>query len=170
MNIDWSRANGTMSDFEFLAAEVGDTERLGQALAEHLPAGTVVALLGTLGAGKTRLVQAVGAALGVDREAVVSPTFVLVQQYHGRRSIYHLDAYRLHDDDEFLQLGPEEFFDAGGLTFVEWADKVERCLPAEHLVIEIEVTGGDSRRFTLRAVGESLEWPLDAIQQQLVRG
>ena len=159
-----------MNEFEFQAADVADTERLGQTLAEHLPAGTVIALLGTLGAGKTRLVQAVAAALGVDREAVVSPTFVLVQQYHGQRSIYHLDAYRLHDDDEFLQLGPEEFFDAGGLTFVEWADKVERCLPADHLVVDIEVTGGNSRRFTLRAVGPTLEPALAAIQKTLGAG
>lgn len=155
------------SEFRFSARTIDDTERLGGALADVLPAGTVVALRGTLGAGKTRLVQAVTAALGVDREQVVSPTFVLVQQYHGRRSVYHLDAYRLHDDDEFLQLGPEEFFDAGGLTFVEWADKVERCLPVEHVTIEIEVVGPTSREFTLRATGDVLEKALGELLRRL---
>jgi tRNA threonylcarbamoyladenosine biosynthesis protein TsaE len=138
------------------AHNLADTDRLGRALAETLPAGTVVALHGTLGAGKTRLVQAIAAASGIDPEQVVSPTFVLCQQYEGRRTLYHLDAYRLHDEDEFLQLGPEEFFDAGGLTFIEWADKVANCLPPSHVTIEIEVTGPESRRFTIHTEGNEL--------------
>lgn len=144
-----------MESYTFEATDLAATERLGQALAEALPAGAVVALCGTLGAGKTRLVQAIAAAVGVDREQVVSPTFVLCQQYQGRRPLFHLDAYRLHDDDEFLQLGPEEFFEAGGLTFIEWADKVERCLPLDHITIDIEVTGEQSRRFAIRGAGKA---------------
>jgi tRNA threonylcarbamoyladenosine biosynthesis protein TsaE len=156
-----------MNEFRFKASSVDDTERLGGALAATLPAGSVVALLGTLGAGKTRLVQAVAAALGIDREQVVSPTFVLCQQYGGQRTIYHLDAYRLHDDDEFLQLGPEEFFESDGLTFVEWADKVERCLPPDHLVIEVEVTGPDSRTFAVRAIGHTYSKVVAELRRRL---
>ena len=59
------------------------------------------------------------------------PTFVLVQEHHGRRDIYHIDAYRLRDEDEFLALGPEEFFESDALVFVEWADRVESCLPRQ---------------------------------------
>ncbi len=99
--------------------------RLGAALAEVLPDGTTVALCGTLGAGKTRLVQAIAEAAGVDRRNVLSPTFVLIQEYHGRRTVYHIDAYRLRDADEFLALGPEEYFEGDGLVLVEWADRVE---------------------------------------------
>jgi len=139
-----------MSEFTFLAASEADTERLGKLLAEVLPTGTVVALVGTLGAGKTRLVQATAAALGVPRDQVTSPTFVLVNEYlGGRLPVYHFDAYRLRDEDEFNALGPEEYFEGGGITFVEWADRVERCLPRECLRIEIEVTGDQSRRFTI---------------------
>jgi tRNA threonylcarbamoyladenosine biosynthesis protein TsaE len=145
-----------MPSFTVEAQNLADTDRLGRALAETLPAGAVVALNGTLGAGKTRLVQAIARASGIDPEQVVSPTFVLCQQYEGRRTLYHLDAYRLHDEDEFLQLGPEEFFEAGGLTFIEWADKVATCLPRSHVTIEIEVTGPESRRFTINTVGEDL--------------
>jgi tRNA threonylcarbamoyladenosine biosynthesis protein TsaE len=112
-----------------------------------------VALCGTLGAGKTRLVQAVAEALGVERRNVVSPTFVLVQEHHGRRHIYHIDAYRLRDEDEFLALGPEEFFESDALVFVEWADRIERCLPNSRVEIRIEVTGPQSRRFTVVPVG-----------------
>jgi nicotinamidase/pyrazinamidase len=146
-----------MSEFAYLAADEAATERFGAALARALPAGTTIALLGTLGAGKTRLVQALAAALGVPREQVVSPTFVLHQQYHGSRSINHLDAYRLHDEDEFRELGVEELFDSDALTIIEWAERIAAALPDEYLQIEIEVTGPTERRFTVRSVGQRFE-------------
>jgi len=130
------------------------TAVLGVALADVLPNRTVVALFGTLGSGKTRLVQAIAAASGVDRREVVSPTFVLIQEYSGRRPIYHFDAYRLRDEDEFLQLGPEEYFQSEGLTLVEWADRVAGCLPPDRVEIHIEVTGDQSRRFEVVALGD----------------
>jgi tRNA threonylcarbamoyladenosine biosynthesis protein TsaE len=140
--------------FTYNAADEAATARLGAALAELLPDGTTVALCGTLGAGKTRLVQAIAEASGVNRRDVVSPTFVLIQQYHGRRSICHIDAYRIRDEDEFLQLGPDEYFEGGGLVLVEWADRVQDCLPKERVEIVIEVTGSESRRFDVRAMGK----------------
>src|SRR5215831_9746332 len=111
-----------MSRSVFEAADEAATDRFGAALAGVLPAGSVVALLGTLGAGKTRLVQAIGAACGVLREEVVSPTFVLCQEYHGCQVINHLDAYRLRDVDELRELGIEELFESEALTIIEWAD------------------------------------------------
>ncbi|MHB1035892.1 MAG: tRNA (adenosine(37)-N6)-threonylcarbamoyltransferase complex ATPase subunit type 1 TsaE [Pirellulales bacterium] len=139
--------------FVFDAADEAATDALGAALAGLLPDGAVVALCGTLGAGKTRLVQAIAAASGVDRRDVVSPTFVLAQEYRGRRPVYHLDAYRLRDEDEFLALGPDEYFDGNGISLVEWADRVERCLPRERIEVHIEVTGPTSRRFEITATG-----------------
>jgi tRNA threonylcarbamoyladenosine biosynthesis protein TsaE len=141
----------------FAANDETATATLGQALAEILPPGTTVALRGTLGAGKTRLVQAIAEGLGVDRREVVSPTFVLIQEYHGRRMIYHIDAYRLHDNDEFQQLGPDEYFENDGLVLIEWADRIEGSLPRDFIDIHIEVTGEESRRFELRAVGSRYE-------------
>ena len=142
-----------MNEFTFLATDESDTQRLGAALAKVLPPGTTVALIGTLGAGKTRLVQALAAGCGVPPETVVSPTFVLCQEYHGQRTLYHLDAYRLKDDDEFLELGPEEYFASDGITLIEWADRVLACLPPQRLEIHIEVVGDTSRQFRLAAVG-----------------
>lgn len=136
------------ASFTFLAEDEADTERLGGALAAAAPQG-VVALTGPLGAGKTRLVQAVAAALGVDRRDVVSPTFVLVHEYKARQPIYHIDTYRLNDDDEFLALGADEYFDAPNLVFVEWADRVERCLPAERIDVAIRVVSDRNREFTI---------------------
>jgi len=146
-----------MSPIIYNADSESATAALGHALADVLPLGTTVALCGTLGAGKTRLVQAIAEALGINRRDVVSPTFVLMQEYHGRRTIYHIDAYRLRDDDEFQQLGPDEYFESDGLVLIEWADRIERSLPRDYLEICIEVTGAESRRFVVRAVGRRYE-------------
>lgn len=137
--------------WEYESHSVADTERLGKALAEVWRDGTTVALCGTLGAGKTRLVQAIAAACDIDRSTVMSPTFVLCHEYHGRRSIYHLDAYRLRDNDEFLRLGVEEYFSQPVLTIVEWGDRVESVLPLDHWRIDIELAADDRRRITITA-------------------
>lgn len=155
--------------FTFTANDEHDTDRLGAALAKALPPGTVVALVGTLGAGKTRLVQAVAAAVGVPRADVTSPTFVLVNEYTGGRlPIYHFDTYRLKDDDEFLNLGPDEYFDSNGLTFVEWADRVADLLPTERLEISISVTGEKSREFQITATSPQLNSVLAVIHSRAV--
>ena len=143
-----------MTSFIFDAADESATAAFGAALAEVLPAGTTVALCGTLGAGKTRLVQAIAESLGVDRRNVVSPTFVLIQEHHGRRTIYHIDAYRLRDEDEFLALGPDELFESDGLVLIEWADRVAGCLPKDRIEIRIDVTGAESRRFAVTPIGQ----------------
>lgn len=142
-----------MSEIKFNANSEEDTEKLAAALAGELPAGTMIALNGTLGAGKTRFVEAVATALGIERDDVTSPTFVMVQEYYGDKTIYHMDAYRVADDDEFIQLGAEEYFDSDGITFVEWAERVQRCLPPDRLEIRIEVTGDTEREFSIAAVG-----------------
>ena len=156
-----------MPRFIFHAADAADTARLGAALAAALPDGAVVALSGTLGAGKTQLVRDVAAACGVDPRDVTSPTFVLINEYHGRRTIYHCDAYRVRDEDEFLRLGPEEYFEGPGLTFIEWAERVAACLPPERLEISIEVLGETSRRFEIVAVGKRYVGVCDAVRTVL---
>jgi tRNA threonylcarbamoyladenosine biosynthesis protein TsaE len=143
-----------MIPLTYTAADENSTARLGAALARVLPAGSVVALYGTLGAGKTRLVQGMAEALGVDRRQVVSPTFVLVQEYYGQKTIYHIDAYRLNDKEEFLALGPDEYFESPAITLIEWADRVSDCLPPERIDVHIEVAGASVRRFRITAAGE----------------
>jgi len=158
-----------MDHFTYTAGDEAATAALGAALAAVLPGGTTVALCGTLGAGKTRLVQAIAAAAGVDRREVVSPTFMLIQEYHGRRTLYHIDAYRLADEDEFLELGPDEYFEGPGITLVEWADKVPGCLPRERIEIHIEVTGERSRRFEISAVGRRYEPAVERLAATVAR-
>ncbi len=143
----------SIEPFIFDADDEAATVALGCSLAECLPPMAVIALIGPLGAGKTRLVQAVAEAAGVDPREVISPTFVLIHEYEGRLPMYHFDAYRLRDEDEFLRLGPEEYFERAGWTFIEWADRVKRCLPGDRLEVRIELTGPGSRRFTVSATG-----------------
>ncbi len=162
--------SGLVMRYTYQADDEQATAALGAALAEVLPDGAVVALCGTLGAGKTRLVQALCEASGIDRREVQSPTFVLVHEHHGRRTIYHLDAYRLRGCDEFLALGPEEYFQSKGITLVEWADRVAACLPKDHLEVAIEVTGPSSRRFELTTHGDGYNMVLERLHTLLVGG
>ncbi|MCS7303787.1 MAG: tRNA (adenosine(37)-N6)-threonylcarbamoyltransferase complex ATPase subunit type 1 TsaE [Thermoguttaceae bacterium] len=146
-----------MKQWTWEAKTQEDTKRLGAVLAQLLPNGAVVALMGPLGAGKTRLVQALAQAEGVPADLATSPTFVLIHEYGGRRPIYHMDAYRIRSEQEFMDLGPEEYWEGSGICLIEWADRVAGCLPPERLEIHIEITGPTSRRFTCRAFGPAYE-------------
>ena len=139
---------------EILVKNEYETDVLGRVLAHALPSGTVVALIGTLGAGKTRLVQAIAQAFGVPRDEVGSPTFVLIREYRGEtRNLYHFDAYRLKNFDEFLELGVGEYFDSDGISFVEWADRVVEVIPEDHVEISIVPVAETSRRVVVTAKG-----------------
>ncbi len=154
-------------EIEYQSASEADTDRLGGLLAEVVPSGTTLALSGTLGAGKTRLVQALALACGIARENVTSPTFVLCQHYQGTKTIYHLDAYRIQDDDEFLELGVDEYFESDGITVIEWADRVATCLPRSRIEIDIQVKDGTARTVRLRAHGTDCEVVLSQIEARL---
>lgn len=134
-----------MSKFEFTSLSEADTDRLGQLIAEAAEPGDVLALVGTLGAGKTRLVQGIAVALGNTADSITSPTFVLVNEYQaGRLPVYHFDVYRLADEDEFISLGPEEYFDGDGITLVEWGDRVQAVLPRRATVVSIDLDRFDN--------------------------
>lgn len=128
-----------------------DTERLAVLLNRVLPTHIVVALDGTLGAGKTRLVRAFAEACGIPADDVTSPTFTLWQTYNGSRLIHHLDAYRIADEDEFDALGFEECLEADAVTFVEWAGRVDACLPPkeQRLALHLQVVSETARRATI---------------------
>lgn len=134
-----------------------ETKALGARLANALESGLTIALNGQLGSGKTHLVRAVCAALGVNEDAVNSPTFVLMQTYAGGRfPVFHFDTYRLGDVDEFVAIGAEEYLlDPEVVCFVEWAARIEEVLPADYLAIDIEQTSETARRFTFRSKGST---------------
>ena len=135
-------------------ADPAATDAFGVALGERLFPGAIVALNGQLGAGKTHLVRAIAAGMKVRNLAAVnSPTFVLIQEYAARLPIAHFDTYRLGSAREFAELGVSEYFEAGGVCLIEWAEKVTDVLPADRLTVTLTVTGPQSRRAELVAGG-----------------
>jgi tRNA threonylcarbamoyladenosine biosynthesis protein TsaE len=129
-----------------------ETAALGRRIGERCAPGTLLALVGDLGAGKTRFVKGVAAGLGIPEDKVTSPTFVLMNLYEGRIRLAHFDLYRL----ESVDLPSLGFYDVrdDGAVVVEWADKVDEKLLGDHVRIEFTLTGERSRRLMIHARGE----------------
>ena len=118
----------------------------GTQFGTRLEAGAIIALTGDLGAGKTTLAKAIASGLGVN-EAVTSPTFTLINEYKsGRLPLYHFDLYRLETEDEFQNLGYEEYFFGSGVSIVEWADRIGDLLPKNTIWIRLAHTDDASQR------------------------
>lgn len=132
---------------------VDRTRELGQALGRAAAPGTVLALRGPLGAGKTQIAKGVAVGLGVT-SVVNSPTFVLMNEHDGRLRLYHIDAYRLDDPEEALAAGLLDEREVDGVTVIEWADRLDGWLPAERIDITIEPgPGPDDRTIAWEAHG-----------------
>jgi len=132
------------------------TRAIGRALGREARPGTLIALIGELGAGKTQLAK--GVAEGLEVPTVVnSPTFVLMNEHVGRLRLYHVDAYRLAQPEEALDAGLIEDRQSDGVVVVEWADRLEGWLPAERLEITITGDGADPSVRTLRWVASGSE-------------
>jgi len=117
-----------------------DTLKLGEIIGKSINPGSIIALVGDLGAGKTVLVKGLAKGLGVEEEPN-SPTFVIMNSYEGRIPLHHFDLYRLSDEDELLAIGYEEFFYGEGVCAVEWADRVQEIFPEHTINIEINIPG-----------------------------
>lgn len=123
-----------------ITCSTAETRALGRALGELLPPGSIVALVGDLGAGKTCLTAGLALGLGI-AEPISSPTFNLVLEYdepNARLPLYHFDTYRLTDRAEFEQLGLAEYFDRGGICVIEWAERIAALLPEHTLFLRFE--------------------------------
>ena len=144
----------------FTTKSTEETEELGFRFGSTLKRGDVVSLRGSLGAGKTVLAKGIAKSLGIT-EAVVSPTFTLVQEYDGREKLYHLDIYRLSGEDEFESMGGEDFLYPDGITLIEWSEKIESMLPDETVMcgsfsktISVNVTINDDLSRTITITGD----------------
>jgi tRNA threonylcarbamoyladenosine biosynthesis protein TsaE len=140
------------------------TRALGAMLAGVLERGDVVLLCGELGAGKTTLVQGIGAAFGVD-EPMTSPTFILVHTYGEDPVLAHVDAWRLENLGEVLDLGLDELLDEGAIALVEWGNRIAGALGRDAFVVEITQGPDDeSRVITISSPSPALEARLKAIE------
>ncbi len=127
-------------------SKVEETIKLGEIIASLLKPGSIIALKGELGAGKTVLVK--GVAKGLDtREEPNSPTFVIMNAYEGRLPLYHFDLYRICGVDELEGIGYEDYFFGDGVSVIEWADRIEEILPEETIRIEIVIPDGKNGEF-----------------------
>jgi tRNA threonylcarbamoyladenosine biosynthesis protein TsaE len=124
-----------------------ETRELGRTLALALAPGTVVLLVGDLGAGKTSFVKGLAAGLGIDPDTVSSPTFTLVHAYRGRLTLYHVDLYRL-EGVEPEELGLEELAAGEAVVAIEWAEKLTRPFPKTVQVFMVDA-GGETRDVTI---------------------
>ena len=131
------------------------TRALGRRLGAAAEPGTVLALIGELGAGKTQLAKGVADGLGV-RSVVNSPTFVLMNEHSGRLRLYHIDAYRLEDPEEAAAAGLLDEREADGIAVIEWADRLSGWLPADRLELSLAPgAGADDRVVEWHAHGDA---------------
>ena len=130
---------------------------LGERIGRVLKKGNVVALRGGLAAGKTTLTKGIARALAVPDE-VTSPTYTIISEYAGKIPLYHMDAYRLGGEEEFLSIGAEEFLYGAGICVVEWSERVAACMPPSAVRIELEILEDGRRRVAIDspAVEEAL--------------
>lgn len=143
-----------LASHSFELANLNGTEEFGRRLGGLLFPNAVIALNGPLGAGKTHLSRAIAEGLCIaNPAAVTSPTFTLIHEYAARLPIFHFDAYRLNGPEALLDLGVTEYYEAGGVCLIEWADRVAGALPAERLSIRLEPVTEIRRSVTIEAMG-----------------
>ncbi len=122
------------------------TQLIGRRIGKLAQSGDIFLLTGYLGTGKTCLIQGVAHGLGV-RENPTSPSFVIVREYHGRLTLYHIDFYRLDHAEAIAKLGLEEYLYSNGVCAVEWAEKGLEVLPQENLLVTLDyVSNCDTER------------------------
>ena len=124
------------------------TEDAGAAFAAGIPDGTVVAMYGELGAGKTAFVRGMARGMGLDCR-VNSPTFTIVNEYLGERTLLHFDMYRLGGADELWDIGWDDYLERGAVCAVEWSENVAGAFTGDELTVRIEKLSDTDRRITI---------------------
>ncbi len=144
-----------MDRYEFFSNSPASTSALGKRTGERLAPGSIVALTGELGCGKTLLTRGICAGLGVPLRQVNSPTFVLVNEYRGRLPVFHMDLYRLGTESDVVELGITDYLSRAesGVMIIEWAEKIPSLLPDDLLKVEFEILSPRKRRIVFSTFG-----------------
>ncbi len=145
-----------------------ETAKIGRRIAKNLKPADIICLSGQLGSGKTVLAKGIAGGLGIKKDSVISPSFVLIRQYHqGKFPFYHFDLYRLKYPADIFGLGYEEYLYGDGVTVIEWADKLGYLFPEECLKIEILIKGDSLRLFNFGAEGRYYKKLLEKIYEDI---
>lgn len=141
-----------MSETTLQSHSEAETEQIGAEFAKELPGGTVVAMYGDLGAGKTAFTRGMARGMGIDAH-VNSPTFTIVNEYPGKRELIHFDMYRLSSSDELFDIGWEDYLARGAVCVVEWSENVEDAFFGDEIRVTIEKCGDTDRIISVKYPG-----------------
>ena len=133
---------------EYISYSEADTVKIGKILAANLEPGTVVAMYGDLGSGKTAMVRGMAQGLGLNAR-VSSPTFTIVNEYLGEIPLFHFDMYRLGDADELFEIGWEDYIQRGGICAVEWSENVKEAFYSDTVRVYFEKLDDTTRRIRI---------------------
>lgn len=125
-----------------------ETIELGRKIGSLLKKGDIIAMQGTLAAGKTTITKGIAEALGV-KDNITSPTFCLISEYEGKMPLYHMDVYRLDGTEDFAGLGTEDMLYGEGVSIIEWSEKVMSELPKKTIILKLEPHEDGSRTITI---------------------
>lgn len=139
---------------EYLSHSPEETERIGEMLGRQLHGGTVLALRGGLGMGKTAFTRGLARGLGCTGR-VTSPTFTIVNEYDGTTPLFHFDMYRLDSEDDLFDIGWDDYLARGGVCAVEWSERVTDALPEDTLWVDIARGSGENDRIITITGGET---------------
>ena len=144
----------TTVQIQWTSHDAAETRRLAERIGRLAGGGTVIALVGELGSGKTAFVQ--GLARGLEVPAgyrITSPSFTIINEYPGRCRLIHIDLYRIEIGTDLQDLGLAELLHGDGVSAIEWADRLPSDLPNEHLFIELKIIDDETRQILIRASG-----------------
>ena len=125
-----------------------ETIALGKKIGNLLRKGDVIAMQGTLAAGKTTITKGIAQALGI-KETITSPTFCLISEYEGKLPLYHMDVYRLEGGEDFVNLGTDDMIYGEGVSIIEWSEKIMDELPKKTIILKLEPQEDGSRIITI---------------------
>ena len=121
---------------KFITSSPEETVALGKKIGGMLKNGDVLAMQGTLAAGKTTITKGIAAALGIE-DTITSPTFCLISEYQGKMPLYHMDVYRLNGAEDFAELGTDDMIYGNGVSIIEWSEKIMTELPRKTILLKI---------------------------------
>lgn len=132
----------------FITHSPEETIELGEKIGKLLKKGDVIAMQGTLAAGKTTITKGIAKSLNID-DTITSPTFCLISEYYGKMPLYHMDVYRLEGGEDFVNLGTDDMIYGNGVSIIEWSEKIMDELPKRTIILKITPNDDGSRKIEI---------------------